>query len=84
MKEFIALFLSDVGVLAVTTGFFFIFCLVAYIAFRVLKRSAKMAVRLVVVLIILAIAATGSLALYSFLNAPAKPAVKSRPTRSGK
>ncbi len=74
-------FLSEFGGIAIAGAFFFAFCLVAYIAFRLLKRSAKIVVRLVVVLVILAVAASGSLALYSFLKAPAKPATKSRSTR---
>jgi len=69
------------GVAAAVT-FFLALCVVAYLAFRLLKKSAKMAVRLIVVLVILAVAAAGSLAIYSFLKTPAKPASKSRPTRS--
>lgn len=76
-----AIFLSEIGGLAVAALFFFVLCLLAYIAFRLLKRSAKMAVRLIVVLVILAVAASGSLPLYSFLKTPAKPAAKSRSTR---
>ena len=76
-----AIFWSEFGGLAIAAAFFCVLCLVAYIAFRLLKRSSKMAVRLIVVLVILAVAASGSLALYSFLKAPAKPATKGRPTR---
>ncbi|MEZ5422396.1 MAG: hypothetical protein R2682_04790 [Pyrinomonadaceae bacterium] len=76
-----AAFLSEFGGIAIAGAFFIVFCLLAYIAFRLLKRSAKIAVRLLVVLVILAVAASGSLALYSFLKTPAKPATKSRSTR---
>lgn len=82
MTPIFSISLFEAGGVAVAAGFFLALCVVAYLAFRLLKKSAKMAVRLVVVLIILLVAAAGSLAIYSFLKTPAKPASKSRPTRS--
>lgn len=52
---------------------------VAYIAFRLLKKAVKLAVRTAVVLLILLIAVTGGIALWSFggKSAPEKtPASK--------
>ena len=47
-------------------AFFFIFALVAFIAYKMLKRTVKMAVRIAVVIAILAIAFVGSIALLWF------------------
>ncbi len=49
---------------------------VAYIAFRILKKAVKMAVRTVVVVLILVIGVVGGLALWSFggKTTDAKPA----------
>jgi len=46
-------------------SFFLIFLAGAFIAFKLLKRSVKMALRIGVVAIILAVAVTGSVALYA-------------------
>ena len=45
--------------------FILIMLAIAYIAFRILKRTLKMAMRAVVVLVILAIAVVGGLALWN-------------------
>ena len=50
----------------VAISFFLIFAGTAYIAFKALKKTAKMAVRMIVVVIILAIAVVGSTALWYF------------------
>ena len=50
----------------VAISFFLLFAGTAYIAFKALKKTAKMAVRLIVVVIILAIAVVGSTALWYF------------------
>ena len=50
----------------VAVSFFLMLAGAAYIAFKALKKTAKMAVRMVVVMIILAIAVVGSTALWYF------------------
>ena len=50
----------------VAISFFLLFAGTAYIAFKALKKTAKMAVRMMVVVIILAIAVIGSTALWYF------------------
>ena len=50
----------------VAISFFLLFAATAYIAFKALKKTAKMAVRMIVVVIILAIAVVGSTALWYF------------------
>lgn len=61
-------------------AFFLIAGAVAFIAFKMLKRSVKMAIRIVVVFLIMGIAAAGSIALWALSSGGAKPAP--RPTRS--
>lgn len=56
---------SGVGIFAAIV-FFLIFAAVAFVAFKMLKRTVKMAVRIVVVAIILAVAVAGSIALWAF------------------
>lgn len=46
--------------------FFLIFAGVAYVAFRILKKTAKMAIRMFVVALILLIAIAGSVSLWYF------------------
>lgn len=65
------------GVLAAVT-FFLIFLGVAFIAFKMLKKTVKMAVRIAVVGIIIAIAAVGSIILWTFDGSPERP--RPRPT----
>jgi len=47
-------------------GFLLVFAAVAFIAFKLLKRTVKMAFRLVIVGVILLIAIAGSIALWAF------------------
>ena len=50
----------------VAISFFLLLAGAAYVAFKALKKTAKMAVRMVVVVIILAVAVFGSAALWYF------------------
>lgn len=66
------------GVLA-AAAFFLIFVAVAFVAYKVLKKTVKMAVRIAVVAIILAVAAVGSIILWAYDgSSPERP--RSRPT----
>ena len=65
------------GVLA-AAAFFAIFLAVAFVAFKMLKRTVKMAVRLTIVAVIIAIAAIGSIILWTFDGKPELP--RPRPT----
>ncbi|MEO7540192.1 MAG: hypothetical protein ABIV21_09195 [Pyrinomonadaceae bacterium] len=69
---------SGVG-LAAGGVFFVVFLVVAYIAFRLLKKTVKMAFRVAIVGLILAIAVAGSIALWAVGTGGSEPA---RPTRS--
>ncbi|KXK06553.1 MAG: hypothetical protein UZ17_ACD001000356 [Acidobacteria bacterium OLB17] len=84
MNPVISAFVSEFAGAIAAAGSFAVLCVCAYVVFRLLKRSARVAVRLVVVLVIVAVAASGSLALYWFLKTPAKPVSKSRSTRTGR
>lgn len=56
------------GMVAIITAaaFFLVFVLTAYIAFKALRKTVKMAVRIGVVAVILVIAVVGSLSLWYF------------------
>ena len=71
---------STVGIIG-SVAFFLIFLAVAYIVFRLLRKTVKMAIRLAVVATILLIAVVGSV---SFWWLSSKPANSERPksTRS--
>ena len=73
--------LGTAGIAAVV-GFFLVFLAVAYIAFRLLKRTVRMAFRMAVVAGILLVALIGSIYIYwsrtSYTPRPRPPA----PTRS--
>lgn len=56
---------STVG-LIVAASFFLVFLAVAFVAYKALKKTAKMAFRMMVVSIILVIAVVGSLSLWYF------------------
>lgn len=56
---------NGVGVIAAVV-FFLIFLAVAFVAFKMLKRSLKMAFRVAIVVVILTIAVAGSVALWAF------------------
>ena len=61
---------------ALVAGAFFLLLLgAAYVAFKALKKTAKMAVRLIVVVVILVIALAGSLSLWWF-SSDATPKLK--------
>ena len=59
----------------VAIAFFLLLAGTAYVAFKALKKTAKMAVRMIVVVIILAIAVVGSTALWYF-SSDASPKLK--------
>jgi hypothetical protein len=61
-------------------AFFFIFAAIAFVAYRMLKRTVKMAVRMAVVIAILAIAFVGSIALLWFGTSSGGGARAPRPT----
>jgi hypothetical protein len=56
--------LGTAGIAAVV-GFFLVFLAVAYIAFRLLKRTVRMAIRMAIVVAILLVAVAGSIYIYS-------------------
>ena len=59
----------------VAVSFFLILAGAAYIAFKALKKTAKMAIRMVVVVMILVIAVVGSISLWYF-SSDATPKLK--------
>jgi hypothetical protein len=67
-----------VGIVS-AVAFFFILAAAAFIAFKLLKRSVKMALRVGIVAVILAVAVTGSVALWAFSSASSE---KPRPARN--
>jgi hypothetical protein len=69
------------GAVIAAAGLFAAFCLCAYVAFRILKKTVKTVFRITLVLLMLLIGVFGSVALYSFLTVPAKAPVKARPAR---
>ena len=69
---------GGIGIFA-AVAFFLIFLVVAFIAFKLLKKTVKMAFRMVIVAVILAIAVAGGVALVALgTGSPEKP----RPTRT--
>jgi hypothetical protein len=56
---------STAGI-AIGVGFFLAFVAVAYIAFRIMRRTMRMALRLAIVGVILLVACVGSLSIYWF------------------
>ena len=73
--------LGTVGIAAII-GFFLIFAAVAYVAFRLMRKTVKMAFRLAIVAGILLIALIGSILIYwngtKYTPRPPRP----QPTRS--
>ncbi len=61
--------------------FVLIMLAVAYVAFRVLKKTLKMAVRAIVVLLIMTIALVGGVALW---NMDGKDVIRKTPTKTKK
>lgn len=57
-------------------AFLLIFAAAAFIAFKVLKRSVKMAFRLAIVAVILVIAVAGSVALWAIESKPSGPVTR--------
>lgn len=70
------------GGIAIFAGvaFFLIFAAVAFIAFKLLRKTVKMAVRLTIVAIIIAIAVAGSV--FFFVVGTSKPARPPRPVQT--
>ena len=56
---------SPIGV-AIAVGFFLVLAAIAFIVFKMVKRTVKMAVRMAIVAIILVVAIVGSIALWQF------------------
>ena len=67
--------------IATGVGFFLVFAAVAYIAFRLLRKTVKLAFRLAVVGVILLIALIGSISIYWF-GSGRTPGPRPSPTRS--
>ena len=65
---------GGIGIVA-GVAFLLIFLAVAFIAFKMLKRTVKMAFRIAIVAVILAVAVAGSVALWAF-----GPSKSTRPT----
>jgi hypothetical protein len=74
---------SELGVagIAAVVGFFLVFAAAAYIAFRVMKRTVRMALRMAIVAVILLIAVAGSIYIY-WNRTSGSPHQKPGPTRS--
>lgn len=63
------LFQISLGVgAALGVGFFVVLAVVAFVAFRMLKRTVKMAVRMTIVVVILLVAFIGSTTLFFFTS----------------
>jgi hypothetical protein len=60
-------------------AFFFVLAAVAFITYRLLKKTVKMAVRMTIVVAILLIALIGSVALLLFGSGGGKPAPRPTP-----
>lgn len=71
---------GGIGVVAAVV-FFLALLAAAFIAFKMLKKTVKMAFRMVIVAVILAIAIAGSIALWAFSGSGGS-SEKPRPTRS--
>ncbi len=61
-------------------AFFFIFAVIAFVAYKLLKKTVKMAVRMAVVIVILAIAFIGSIAFLWFGSGGGGGTPTGRPT----
>jgi flagellar basal body-associated protein FliL len=68
------------GILAAVV-FFLVFAGVAYIAFRLLKKTVKMAFRMAIVAVILVIAIAGSVSFWWLGSSKHTPKVKSTQTK---
>jgi hypothetical protein len=74
--------LSGTGALAAGLIFFAVFAAIAYVAFRLLKKTVKMAFRMAVVAAILLVAVVGSLSFWWFSSAPAQKQQRPAATRT--
>lgn len=72
---------GGIGVFA-SVAFFLVFLAIAYIAFRLLRKTFKMAIRILIVAIILAIAVAGSVSLWWLGSSKAPRPERSRPVQS--
>jgi hypothetical protein len=72
--------IGSVGAIAIA-AFLLIFVVIAYIAFRMIKKSVKMAFRLAIVAVILGVAIAGSVALWA-LGTGSSETPGPRPARS--
>lgn len=61
-------------------AFFFVLAAVAFIAYRMMKKTVKMAVRMTIVVAILLIALVGSVALLLFSSGSSKRVTRPTPT----
>ena len=68
--------------LAAGAGFFLILVAVAYIAFRMLRKTVRVALRMAIVAVILLIALVGSIAIYWKGSASTSPGLKPAATRA--
>ncbi|MEP6901661.1 MAG: hypothetical protein ABJA66_07915 [Actinomycetota bacterium] len=73
---------APVGGIGVFLGiaFFFIFAAIAFVAYKMLRKTVKMAVRMAVVIVILAIAFIGSIAFLWFGSGGGNRPVRPVPT----
>lgn len=71
---------ENTGIAAAVT-FFLVFAVVAYVAFRLLRKTVKVAFRLTIVAVILLIAIAGSISFW-WLSSSGKPASVERPKRT--
>lgn len=69
----------ETGAALTVVTFFFVVMAVGIGAILLLRKTIKMAVRMIVVAVILLIAVVGSIALWSFIKPPLRPI--DRPTR---
>jgi len=70
---------ENIGIVA-AVGFFLVFAGAAYIVFRLLRKTVKMAFRMTIVAMILLIAIAGSVSFW-WLGSSSKPARVIRPKR---
>jgi hypothetical protein len=72
---------SPLGV-SMIVGFFLVFIAIAYVVFRLLRKSMKLAFRLAIVGIILLIAVIGALSIYLFGIGSTSNRPRPQPTRT--
>ena len=73
---------GGLGIVA-AVAFFLVLLAVAFIAYKLLKKTVKMAFRMVIVAVILAIAVAGGVALWAFgTGNPARPQPRPRPAQT--